>query len=264
METIYKGRRGDYIIQEDLDDYLIVRYVRGEWKGKVLQIRKETHEKMQVNQLSEDMKIPYTLDAWYELYPKLYNKERMIYSDQQDLLNSLNRNFPNQANAVKRYLHSPGIAYDATPVSSPKLRSTKDEKTGRYIRDWLPGDRGKISDGSFQVIRKTPKQGYLIRYTSGKWDGRLAFIPEVSTDKPIEEYALELTPAEINSLELAFYRSYPEQYDSILTDDMTKKELVILFQQLHPEIFESELKRVSEFKRSDDKDAPPPSSVSFF
>lgn len=79
--VIFKGIKGQYEIIEESPTHVTVKYISGEWLGKVVKMSRQVHDTLQRNirhdkiARSEGEKdaVAESLDLWYKKYPGLYN-----------------------------------------------------------------------------------------------------------------------------------------------------------------------------------------------
>jgi len=107
---VYSGRKGKYKITKILPgDKFLAKYVSGDWEGRTIEMRQQTHQIIQ-REIGFDLKnkklaaervLDTILETWYERFEALYmDVYRKGISDQK-LLELLEEKYPTAASVVQ-------------------------------------------------------------------------------------------------------------------------------------------------------------------
>ena len=117
------------------------------------------------------------------------------------------------------------------------------------VRDWYPGYKGSTKQGDFTVLRGT-SQGYLVKYTSGPWEGKYINMPREIGAQTHEIESLKLSIDQKDQLLQIFYDDYQWEHDAIY-DHLERAtgrqpkiaDLVAVLRDEYPPLFQAALNK---------------------
>lgn len=99
----FTGRKGEYILKQDLGPEMEVYYVTGELKGQTVRMNKGLHQRMIENVSRDtDWKNKHELELWYQYYWPLVDSAKEKGMQGTELLEVLRARHPQAAFDLKR------------------------------------------------------------------------------------------------------------------------------------------------------------------